>query len=104
MTTIGFYSVVEDRERDGHVLVRARDPDDIDRLAARLGGVEVVATPARDYAYRVSVPRSAWATEFAALAGEIDYGNFKSAVGARQGTRRAGVYGVVWETLLSLQR
>ena len=104
MTTVGFYSVVEDREREGNVLVRARDRGDIDAIAARLGDAEVLATPSRDYAFRVSVPRAAWADALRELAEEVDYDNFKSAVGARQGHARARVYGSVWQTLLALQR
>ena len=103
ITTRGFYSVVADHHEDGHVLVRARVREDLESLADLIPGLEVEETPERDYRFRASVPRDVWAAAATALAGEIDYPNFKNAVADRQGPERAHVYSDVWVTLLALQ-
>lgn len=123
-TPIGFYSVVEHREDPGSVLVRARVREDLERLqeairalaegrlaegrlaAGRLGGPpcpELLETPEADYRYRITIPRPLWAELAHALAGAIDYPNFKDEVARRQGPRRAEHYGRVWEIMYDLQ-
>jgi len=100
----GFYSVVENRNRAGELLVRARVREDLEALRDLLPGVDVEETPERDYRFRVSVPHEDWALAVAELAREIDYPNFKDAVAERQGRERAHVYSGVWGTLLALQQ
>ena len=103
MTTEGFFSAVADRNDDDFVLVRSRAQADSERLAAALGGADVIETPDADYRWRVRLLRETWAAFVAQQAGAIDYDNFKNAVAERQGPERAHVYGGVWSVLHRLQ-
>lgn len=102
----GFYSVVEGPTPD-QLLVRSRSWPDADRMADRLAAYiprpSIEQTPARDYPYRVIVPRDAVARVAADAVGEIDYGNFKEAVAERRGWSREGVYAEVWLVLRRIQ-
>jgi hypothetical protein len=107
-TIDGFYSAVEHRDDRAMLMVRCRSKADADRLAIRLLNVmstppEVRHTPEGDYAYRVSIPREAWAWYLWQSSFDIDYPNFKDAVYERRGGRRAHLYGDVWATMLALQ-
>ena len=104
ITTRGFYSAVEDHQQPGCVLVRARERGDLEALADLIPRLQGEETPDRDYRFRASVEREAWAGAVAQLAREIDYPNFKNAVAERQGRERAHVYGEVWAILLGLQQ
>lgn len=95
ITTDGFFSAVEDRDDPDAVFVRARVLGDAEELAMAVGET-VLQTPAADYRFRVRMTKTAWARYVADCAAGIDYDNFKSAVAARQGGSRAGVYGEVW--------
>lgn len=104
LTTHGFFSAVQKPgDAPDHVTVRARCREDIDALVARLG---VPAHPTTDgladYAWRVRVPREAWALYLVDAAMGIDYSNYKNEVGRVQGPERASVYGRVWGDLLDL--
>ena len=103
-TTDGFYSAVADRDDPNTVIARSRVCDDALRLVEAVSTGEVIETPARDYRFRVHLPRDIWASYAAAAAAGIDYGNFKNAVAARQGAERARVYADVWADLLPLQQ
>lgn len=96
------FSAVQDRYDHDALFVRARVRDDVEHLAAAVGG-SVLKTPSADYRFRVRVAKADWTHYVAQRAAEIDYDNFKNAVAARQGTARAGVYGKVWRVLLRLQ-
>lgn len=104
ITTRGFYSVVRDDDDHDMLLVRARVREDLERLRDLLPDLEPWHDLAADYAWRARVQRAEWAYALGAMAGEIDYRNFKDAVGERQGRARAGVYGRVWGVLYGLQR
>ncbi|MEJ7784664.1 MAG: hypothetical protein WKF96_07660 [Solirubrobacteraceae bacterium] len=106
LTPSGFLSIVRDTRTDGHVLVRARTREDIEAIAQRLAPdePEIVHTPERDYAFRISIPRETWAAVAGELASEIDYPNFKDRVAEVQGNERARLYGEVWATLREMQR
>lgn len=75
-----FASVVDDRHRQGHLLVRFRTRKDGDEFRERFGfSDEVTETPERDYRYRISVPREAFAAALANwVVTSLDYGNFKA--------------------------
>jgi hypothetical protein len=62
-----------------------------------------------DYRYRVMVSSKEWAKAAAALAGEIDYGNFKGECGERAyGGELDSAYvktlGKVWQTMHDYQQ
>jgi hypothetical protein len=56
-----------------------------------------------DHRYRVVAKREAVIAALATPVADIDYDNFKAAVGAVQGYDRASVYGDVWGVLYDLQ-
>ena len=110
-TPTGFYSAVEHRTNRNLVVVRTRVHEDAVKLAQRV--FKINATKARnkiisynqsDYPWRVIVTKGQWASFVAQEAQRIDYGNFKSAVKARQGAKRESVYHRVWSALLGLER
>jgi len=103
----GFYSVVDKGDREGYLCVRGRVREDIDNLLEldSLAGYagEVIETEYSDYRYRVYVKREDWVAAAADLAGQIDYDNFKNAVGRIQGYERSRAYAKVWQDLYDLQ-
>ena len=103
LTTRGFYSVVADLDDADRLLVRARVEDDLLALRDLLPAIDPWLDRDADYPWRAKVSREDWAAVAAALAGEIDYRDFKNAVADRQGRERAWVYAGVWETLRELE-
>lgn len=85
-TTYGFYSVVQDQENRHKLLIRARAKEDIDNLAdlgRRVLGADlnVIHTPAADYAFRVWIDRREWAKLAQVLTVEsVTYPNFKAEI------------------------
>ncbi len=104
ITTQGFYSVVRHRTDDSKLLVRARTREDIEALKEQIPDIEVFTDATADYRWRAVVSEAQWVSALAELSTGIDYDNFKSAVGERQGYERAKTYGYVWGQLLSLQQ
>ncbi len=106
-TTTGFFSIVEKEwDRPTQTLtIRARSRDALDRLRAgllpELGAT--VEDRRADYRYRAQAPRDAVARAMAEAVRQLDYSNFKSAVGKRQGQARAHLYHDVWEVMYRLQ-
>src|SRR5260221_8891595 len=100
---LGWFSVVRDAERAGHVLVRARARADINNLyRAHRQSCPSMTPPssdeARDYRYRLSISREDWIKLAGKLAEEVDYPNFKMAVheGADQANKHAAYAGIWW--------
>ncbi len=107
VTTTGFYSVVEkpgDRHA-GTLTVRARARADLEALRSaslpELGEIE--EDGGADYRFRARAPRKAVAGAISRQIEGIDYDNFKSAIGERQGHARADVYHEVWRALFQIQ-
>ena len=107
ITTTGFYSIVQkpwDKE-DGTLTVRARAREDLEALRARglpeLGEVKEDADA--DYRFRAQATKAAVARAFHDQISAIDYDNFKTAVGKRQGARRAAIYHDTWDALHQIQ-
>src|SRR5260221_4108567 len=99
---LGWFSVVRDAERAGHVLVRARARADINNLyRAHRQSCPSMTPPssdeARDYRYRLSISREDWIKLAGKLAEEVDYPNFKMAVHERadQANKHAA-YAEIW--------
>ena len=104
-TTIGFFSVVADPAHPDTLKVRARAREDLETLRARyLPDLEIVETDHTDYRFRAFLHRDEWAHAVQALTADIDYPNFKAAVGQRQGPARAKRYAKVWQVMYELQR
>ncbi|HVB79843.1 MAG TPA: hypothetical protein VNE82_07830 [Candidatus Binataceae bacterium] len=76
-----FLSVVAQRDRPNHLLVRARLKGDIQRALKNTGSKFTVRhTPEHDYQYRAVVPRSVLTKAMARAVASIKYGNFKASV------------------------
>jgi hypothetical protein len=108
ITTTGFYSIVQkpwDQAADT-LTVRARARADLDAL--REAGLpelgEIKEDPNADYRFRAQAPRAAVTRAVAAQVEAIDYDNFKSAVGKRQGRHRDHIYHDVWGALHQIQK
>lgn len=107
VSEVGFFSIVrKDTDiRDQTLTVRARVREDLDGLRAKfipdLGPTEESSDA--DYRFRAVAPTASVGRALERLVHSIDYNNFKSRVGARQGKARAGVYANVWSSLLQLQ-
>jgi len=56
-----------------------------------------------DYRFRAVAPRAEVSAAMARLVDNLDYSNFKSEVGKKQGHKRAGLYHKVWDVLYHLQ-
>jgi hypothetical protein len=98
----GFLSIVQAKDRDDCLLVRARVQGDVQHYfpTARVFRSEV-----RDYRYRAIVPRESVAARFALAAMAIDYGggdavSFKDSITDK---RRASFYLDVWSTMAEMQ-
>jgi hypothetical protein len=103
MTTVGFFSIV--RKRGDTVLtVRARARADLEALRdeylTSLGPITVGG--GSDYPYRARIDAKDLAGAIGRIIEDIDYANFKIAVGERQGPERAHVYGEIWNALRKL--
>jgi hypothetical protein len=115
ITTRGFFSVVQHRDEEEMVLIRARALEDLESLCELAGVVlddaaksgfsadAIIEMDDADYRYRLITDAAAWAEVVGALTGEVTYPNFKSAVGARD-RDRAHIYTDVWADLLEIQR
>lgn len=103
-TTFGFFSVVQKKPSDELLTVRARDPEDLDRLRERLPELGPTRLEGGDYCCRARVPRAAFAAGLATIASEIDYDNFKNAVQESMGSQRARVYHEVWTAAYQIQK
>ena len=117
-TKHGFYSVVCARKGNGgygqpidesRLMVRARLRQHLETLKTRfpvlLGDAAIQVFPGSDYAFRIFVPKTAWATIAAELAAEISYDNFKSEVarGSAGDDYEAALHDV-WSVMDRLQR
>jgi hypothetical protein len=107
ITTTGFYSIVQkpwDKE-DGTLTVRARAREDLEALRAKglpeLG--EVKEDTDADYRFRAQATKAAVARAIHDQVTAIDYDNFKTAVGKRQGAARARIYHDTWDALHQIQ-
>ena len=103
-STIGFFSVVQ-KPGDDDLTVRARARGDLERLReAYLAGLgEIVEGAGTDYRHRAKCSHEQWAEAMRLMCLDLDYPNFKSAVGKRMGHSRANVYHDVWSALWTIK-
>jgi hypothetical protein len=93
------------------IMVRARLRAHLENLQQRfpdlLGALEIQQFEGTDYAYRIFIGKTVWAQVMAALADDIDYDNFKSAVARHLGSEGAAYEHAlhdVWGTMYGLQQ
>lgn len=118
-TRHGFFSVVCARKEQGDrgqdldhavLIVRARLRGHLKALKRRfpeeLGGAEIRAFQGTDYACRIFVEKPVWVRVVSELAGELDYGNFKSEVARSQGSsgkKYEAALHEVWAAMYGIQ-
>jgi len=101
-TSTGFVSTVAHRDDPDLVVVRARDRASLEPLIVRTGA-ELNPWTSWDYAFRIVVPRSEFATWLAEQAQAIDYPNFKDSAKARRGGEFVHALGHVWRAMVDFQ-
>lgn len=77
ITNSGYVSIVEHRDDDSVLIVRARRKSDLQRLFPH---AEVAHTPSADYPYRVCVARDIVRRIMMAAVDQITYPNFKASI------------------------
>lgn len=113
-TIYGFFSVAVMKNRKGKpvpwmVMVRSRSRRHLLNLQRRfpvLRDRKIETWMARDYGYRLIVPKTTWADCLRALALEQDWSNFKEAAAVKSRGRDedyTGALHAVWATMLELQ-
>ncbi len=119
-TKYGFFSAVCARQGAGEysqpvdpdrMMVRARLRGHLEALITRfpelLENCAIKETSSTDYAFRFFVEKPAWSQVLAALAEDVDYDNFKSAVARHQGASGAAYehsLHKVWSVMNALQK
>lgn len=92
----GFFSIVAQRGSDDRLVVRARRKGDLERVF----GVEGIASPGRDYAFRAFMERDDVASVLMCNVLGIDYPNFKNSV---KDNALHSAYNRVWSVMGDLQ-
>ena len=95
-TNRGFYSVVQNEDDPSELVVRARARGDLENLREFIPGLKILEWEGRDYPCRIIVHRPVWERAMQALTQDIDYGNYKDSVKAKQGAERADLYLRIW--------
>jgi len=108
LTPFGFFSIVQkpdDADR-GTLTIRGRAKSDLEDLRKRYlpAMSEIIENAGTDYRYRANASRSDVQAAVGRIVQDLDYGNFKDEVARRQGSRRAKIYGKVWDALYELQQ
>jgi hypothetical protein len=119
-TKYGFYSAVCARQGDGshsqpvdpnRIMVRCRLRTHLDSLKEHfselLADCEIREFSGTDYAYRIFVEKATWSRVLVGLNEELDYDNFKSAVGRYQGSQGQAYKNAlhdVWDVMYQVQK
>jgi len=97
-TETGFVSAVQHRDNPEYLMVRARDRESLESLAAMLS-IEIKSTPNADYPYRLVATKEdvkSWMNDSIDFLG---YSNFKNQVAITRGKEYAHTLGSVWSTM-----
>ncbi len=107
ISPIGFFSIVQkpgDKQNDT-LTVRSRIRSDLVALKQHylpgLGPIQ--ENEGTDYRFRAVAPRAEVSAAMALMVDKLDYSNFKSEVGKKQGYERASLYHQVWDVIYHLQ-
>lgn len=104
-TRLGYFSIV--KKEDGVYHIRARAAADLDQLRRYLGkpSLRIHLTPSADYPARICTASADMISDiFIALAADIQYSNFKSAIGAAPAQRdKLPWYHEIWTTMREWQ-
>ena len=97
-TETGFVSAVRHYSESGIVVVRSRDKDSLQELAAR-ADVKVANSPYNDYPYRIHVSDEVFQSWLKDACQKMDYSNFKDRVYETRGEKFAHTLMGVWEIM-----
>lgn len=99
-TKKGFFSIVQDKDDEDYLIVRARVKGDIEHY---FQDVDVQEDVGSDYRYRIRVLRHTAANNLGYMAmSDIDYTNYKAAVNMAD-HRRSQYYGLIWSIMADMQ-
>jgi hypothetical protein len=108
MTTVGFFSCVQDRENPNTILVRARKVEHLERFLDLIGVDHkgIVENDGSDYRFRVFLERPSFVLAITRMVYRLDYPNFKNAVKERlpEEIVYRDCLGSVWWELQDLDR
>ena len=93
-----FLSIVENRDNELELLVRARIKGDIEKI---FPDADVFEDESADYRYRAFISKAKVAERMTLKMKEINYDNFKNSV---KETNRKNAYSNVWMELRKLQK
>ena len=97
-TQTGFVSAVRHFSEPNTVVVRARDSESLEILAAT-ADVPVQRSPINDYPYRVHVSQEQFSNWLLECVDSLDYTNFKDRVHDTRGDNFASALMSVWGTM-----
>lgn len=90
-TRRGFYSITRSQEEPDKMQIRARERQDLEALMFYTGlEFPIIETPVADYRWRIIVRPMDAGCMVDAMVADIDYANFKAAVGAEPEQRHKG--------------
>ena len=105
MTTVGFFSIIQERPDDTLLTIRGSARGDLealrDRYLPRLSDIE--EGPETDHKFRAQASREAVAQALSRIAMDIDYATFKETTKELEGSRTARIQGGLWEVLGELR-
>ena len=101
-TETGFISAVMHHDDENIIIVRAREPQSLDGIAA-LADAKIVSTPVRDYPWRVHVPRAIFQEWLSAAAEDLSYTNFKNRVHDTRGEEFHSALSEVWSVMHAVE-
>jgi len=97
-TETGFISAVVHHDDSNVIIVRARETESLDGIAA-LADAKIVSTPVRDYPWRVHVSREMFQQWLSASAADMQYGNFKNRIHETRGDEFYSALSRVWDVM-----
>jgi hypothetical protein len=101
-TQDGYVSVVDNKEREGLLSVRARDRQSLISIA-EIASQSIEFTPYRDYEYRTYATREQFAEWLALNVEMLNYHNFKDQVHKTLGDDYYHACGEVWVAMTTIK-
>lgn len=106
-TKVGFYSVVQHKNRKNCYIVRARCREDIENLINGIPSINnesVVETRDADYRFRLNINKYQFNALMGFLSNSVDYPNFKDEIkSSKQQKDKLSFYTKIWFTMLQFQ-
>ena len=101
-TETGFISAVVHYGDPKVIVVRSREPESLDGIAA-LADAKIVSTPNNDYPWRVHVSRELFQRWLAASVADMSYTNFKNRIDETRGDEFHSALSEVWSVMRSIE-